>query len=140
MDDNYIPEGHTDFTEFFIGNIVFNPKSIGECKVEVYPNEGPIPHFHIFKPDHSFETCICIYSANYFAHGGKYRDTLNSKQCKQLNEWLELQNYNNFAFSITNWEAIVFAWGLGNPKCKSPNYQKVKMQPDYTRMLNFKDQ
>ena len=96
---NYIPEGHKDIEVFEIGTIEFkkpkhlfqeaeynsisgrlNQKSFGELKIEVYANEGQVPHFHIFNKDKSFQSCICIYSANYYGHGGKYLYQFNTKQ------------------------------------------------------------
>lgn len=109
--------------------------SVGKCKVEVYGGEGPIPHFHILKPDKSFQMCALIYSANYFSHGGKYTDTLNKPQRKILDNWLNEQNtkYPDF----TNWEAIAFQWNLANQKWSINRSDKVK--PDYTEMNTFKD-
>lgn len=81
-------EGHKDAEVVSLGSIIFedfmngqeienknkrfNPKAIGECKIEIYAGEGAVPHMHIFNSDKSFEACVCIYSNNYFAHGGKY--------------------------------------------------------------------
>lgn len=149
--ENYIPEGHEDIEVFHIGTIIFNdeiltekevninkrfkPKSIGECKVEVYSGEGQIPHFHIYNNDHSFDTCVCIHSANYFSHGNKYKDKFNSKQCKELDQWLR----NQFNEINTIWEIIRGMWEVSNPYCKFPNYLKVTKQPDYTKMKDFRD-
>jgi 5,10-methenyltetrahydromethanopterin hydrogenase len=74
MIKNYIPEGHVDAETAVIGTIIFDdiieekeatnltnrfkPKSIGECKVEIYPNEGQVPHFHIYNLNKTFQTCI----------------------------------------------------------------------------------
>ena len=117
----------------------FRPKRIGECKVCVYgPDEGQIPHFHIFNKDHSFECCVRIYENNFFSHGNKYRDILNASQCRELNEWLKLENGNSFN-KLTNWEGIVFLWENCNGYCKYPESKKVKIQPHYEDMYLFKD-
>lgn len=155
MNDNYIPEGHVDAEFATVGTIIFNdiieekeivdsarrfkPKSIGECKIEIYPNEGQVPHFHIYNLTKTFQTCICIYSNNYFSHGGKYKDKFNSRQCEQLNEWLANKNKNSYVGVITNWAMIEALWNTFNPECKFPEYRKVKTQPDYSKMINFKD-
>lgn len=147
-------EGHKDPEFYLLGTINFDdlineqeivqkdqrfkPKSIGECKVEIYPNEGPIPHMHVFNSDKTFEACICIYSNNYFAHGGKYTSKLSAKQCKEFNEWMN-KNNTKFPGSATNWQAVVFAWEIANPDCKFPENRKVKIQPHYEDMVNFKD-
>lgn len=152
--NNYYPEDHIDRTDFYIGTIIFpdtllqeyeisgkyrlNEKSIGECKIEVYAmKEGNIPHFHLFTPDHSFETCICIYSPNFFSHGGKYRDVLNSRQCKMLDEYLRQPSKQNPIDAV--WKLIQSTWEVGNQNCKFPQERKIYLQPDYSRMTQFKD-
>lgn len=150
----YIPEGHQDIEVFSIGYILFSENVIkeaevtrkegryvddkfGECKIEVYANEGQIPHFHLFNLDKSFETCICIYSNNYFAHGGKYTNKLNKRQCKELNDWLKQPNIKA---PLSNWEMIYAMWEAGNSeKCKFPEKRKVTIQPDYSELLNYKN-
>lgn len=152
MNDGYtIPEGHSDPEVLLVGNIDFedvfneqeigriNTKSIGECKVEIYPNEGSIPHMHIYNKDKSFDTCVCIYSNNYFSHGGKNKSKFTSKQCKEFNKWMTELN-NNFDPPTTNWQAIKSLWNIMNPDCKFPGSRKVKTQPHYEDMINFKDQ
>lgn len=147
-------EGHKDPEFYLLGTINFTnsineqevvqknqrfkTKSIGECKVEIYPNEGPVPHMHVYNNDKSFESCICVYSNNYFAHGGKYTSKFSSKQCREFNEWMKNQN-TKFPGNITNWQAVAFAWEIANPDCKFPENRKVKTQPHYEDMINFKD-
>ena len=117
----------------------FNTKSIGECKVLVCNGERQIPHMHIYNKDKSFDTCVCIYSNNYFSHGGKYKSKFTSKQCKEFNKWMTELN-NNFDPPTTNWQAIKSLWNVMNPDCKFPDSRKVKIQPHYEDMINFKDQ
>ena len=147
-------EGHTDEFVCLLGIINFNEsineqeienknnrfksKSIGECKIEVYSSEGPVPHMHVFNSDKSFEACICIYSNNYFAHGGKYTSKFSSKQCSEFNEWMKQRNSKSNGI-MSNWESAAFAWELANPDCKFPENHKVKIQPHYEDMINFKD-
>ena len=152
-EEKYIPEGHHDIEVWYIGTIIFpdtllqeaefsgktrlNLKSLGECKVEVYSNEGTIPHFHIFKPDHSFETCICIYSPNFFPHGLKYEGVLNSSQCKILDKYLRQPSKQDPEFSV--WRVIRLYWEANNSNlCKFPDNLKTTIQPDYTRMNSYK--
>ena len=116
----------------------FRTKSIGECKVEIYNGEGTVPHMHVFNKDKSFEACICIYSNNYFAHGGKYTDTFSSKQCREFNEWMSRLN-TKFPGALTNWQVAVGLWETDNPDCKFPENRKVRIQPHYEDMINFKD-
>lgn len=144
-------EGHKNFEYYKIGiidftdissiteeqiqdNRRFNPKSIGQCKINVYPNEGPIPHFHIFNKDKTFESCIRIYENMYFSHGGKYKDTLNPKQCRQLNEYLKSPSPR--LEKITLWEEIMLYW----ENATTYNYpKKCKTQPHYENMTLFRD-
>lgn len=147
-------EGHTGEVIYLLGTVNFEDlfneqeiesknkrfksKSIGDCKVEIYGDEGTVPHMHIFNNDKSFEACVCIYSNNYFAHGGKYTSKFSAKQCKEFNDWMSKINsksHNN----MTNWDAAVFLWEVANPDCKFPENRKVKTQPHYEDMVNFKD-
>jgi hypothetical protein len=148
-----IPEGHHLATEVTIGTIIFddllnedeiiskkgrfNPTGLGECKIEVYSGEGDIPHFHLFKEDNSFACCICIYSSHFFPHGGKYRSKLNSKQCKQLDDWLD--SPTKIDNRITNWGLIKIMWEIMNPQCKFPESKKVVKKPYYRNMIDFKE-
>ena len=143
-------DGHKDVEVCLLGTIIFEDlideqemesknnrfrtKSIGECKIEIYAGEGTVPHMHIFNNDKSFETCICIYSNNYFAHGGKYSDKFSSKQCGEFNEWM---GRINTKFRISNWQTVVGLWEFLNPDCKFPENCKIKIQPNYEDMINF---
>ena len=134
-------EGHTDDIIGLLGSINFSEsineqevenknnrfksKSIGECKVEIYSSECAVPHMHVFNCDKSFEACICIYSNNYFAHGGKYISKFSSKQCKEFNEWMKKIN-TKIPGDLTNWQAAVGFWEFANPDCKFPQNRKVK--------------
>lgn len=145
-------EDHNDLEYYRIGTIIFddefimekqiqtgntfNSKSIGECVIDIYPNEGPIPHFHIYNKDKSFNTCIRIYENMYFSHGGKYTDKFNSKQCKQLNEYLKQINPKISLRPTTIWESIVIEW----ENTSTYNYPyKVSSQPHYEDMTMFRD-
>ena len=116
----------------------FNTKRIGECKIEVYPKEGQIPHFHIFNKDHSFESCIRIYDNHYFSHGGKYRSILSAFQAKELDYWLRLQNSRSDKVN-SNWEFAKETWEFNNLNCIFPQNKKVSIQPDYSKMNSFRD-
>ena len=117
----------------------FNTKNIGEYKVEIYGGEGSIPHMHIYNSDKSFETCVCVYSNNYFSHGGKYSDKFTSKQCKEFNKWLKELNTKS-AIPMTNWEMVMTMWeGNNGNDCKFPENRKIRIQPHYEDMINYKD-
>ena len=70
---------------------------LGSCKVWVYTNEGPVPHFHIINKSKKFESCICLITNKYFSHGSKI-DILNNRQLKLLNKYMKSINKedNNF--------------------------------------------
>lgn len=151
-----IPEGHKDPDNIIVGTVLFDDlieekniepnlnkhlnlgKGIGKCKVEIYPNEGNIPHMHVYN-DSGFNTCICLHSPNYFSHGGKYKDKFTSNQCKIFNSWLSDINFGFTTSKITNWEAAVFIWNFMNPDCKFPESRKVTKQSYYVTMTDFKD-
>lgn len=140
---------HDEEIDYFIGTIVFKEdileqiisksklKKLGECEIHVYPNEGPIPHFHL-KNNDGFETCICIFSNRYFIHG-KYRDTLTSAQLKQLDEWLS----SNFDPISTNWYMIRSSWEILNEMYKNRSsyikYKNIYKKPDYTTIVGYSE-
>ena len=152
MNNFYIPKEHensTFDTKFLIGELIFtekylneveirddkryNPgKDIGECKIEVYGGERDIPHFHIFNKDGSFDTCIKIYSAEYFHHEGHIGVFNSSKDRKELDKWLRKRN--NILKNSTNWEIIVYLWESANPNCSFPSLKKTNIQPDYSKL------
>ena len=120
-------------TEMSPGSLPLSSK-IGFCKIEVWPDEGPIPHFHIItKNNIKWECCICIYEAKYFYHGTK-TGTLSSKQLKILDKWLrEKSKLDTSNIGVTNWDIIRFYWsGQGNPTINVPDNC---IQPDYTKTI-----
>ena len=137
-------DNHKDATKATIGYIFFpdplnenniavgknkiSLPTIGECKIEVFPNEGDIPHFHIRNEEAKFDTCVKIYSAEQFIHG-KHNGILNNKQCKALNKWLDMKPRGKF----TNWETIENIYFVFNPDCKFPE-NKCNGKPDYSHM------
>ena len=55
--------GEEFIAEMSPGSVPLSYK-IGFCKIEVWPNEGPSPHFHIIsKNDINWECCIEIYNS-----------------------------------------------------------------------------
>lgn len=118
------------------GNDRVNFKNIGKCKIEVYSKEGQVPHFHLCSVNSKFESCIKIYSAEYFPHGGKYEGTLNSKQCKVLDKWMK-EPHHGFR-GLNNWQVIAGYWETDNPNCLFPEKDKVIEKPKYDR-LNQKE-
>lgn len=90
---------------------------------------GNIPHFHIVDKatlGRDFHTCIKIETPEYFHHEGK-EDVLNSKQRKNLNDFLKNKN----ELGITNWKYLVTTWNINN---SNKNIDKDIAQPDYTKL------
>lgn len=114
----------------------FNTKHIGECTIEIFANEGPIPHFHIYNKNGTFNTCVRIYENEYFSHGNKYRSKFNANQCRQLNEYLK-QPYSEASNIISVWEYIEKFWS-SNSNFDYPN--KTKIQPHYENMRETRDE
>jgi hypothetical protein len=137
--------GEIDFSQSIneseIGNqnSRFSIKKVGPCKIEVYNGEGQIPHFYITGIGKKFNCCVRIYDAHFFSHGNKYRDTLNSSQCNDLNNWL-MQINSKMAVPMTNWQAIKSLWETLNSDCKYPEKLKTTSQPDYSKMSLFRDE
>lgn len=124
--------GNFNINENTLGVAHFG-SGLGDCKIQVFNNEGPIPHFHITNESKNFHCCPCIYEPVYFNHGVKV-DRLDSSQRKELNQWLSKQN--KFVPTSTNWEMIAAAWQmLENP---TKNIPKNAKQPDYTQLHNMR--
>lgn len=90
---------------------------------------GNIPHFHIVDKatlGRDFHTCIKIETPEYFHHEGK-EDVLNSKQRKNLNDFLKNKN----ELDVTNWKYLVTTWNINN---SNKNVDKDIVQPDYTKL------
>ena len=106
---------------------------ITDDNYEIYVNtndSGKIPHFHYRKANDwvAFHTCIKIEKAEYFHHGNN-QDILNSKQKKELVEFLKdkpkSKRYE------TNWDLLVEMWNLNNSDVEID--EGVEM-PDYRNL------
>lgn len=137
MNKDSIFVGTINFDEMIneIGIGLLSLKSLGECNIYIYTNEGTIPHFHIISRSENFECCVCIYEPLYFDHGYK-TGKLNAKQRKQMNNWLK-KKYNTLQ-KETNWEMIKLYWKTNNPSNNKYSIQETNTQPDYTNMENYK--
>ena len=95
-----------------------------------------IPHFHIgdsetYPKCTKFQTCLKIESPEYFPHGGKYTDRLNSNQLEQLIEFLKIEDEEG----ESNWKFLLRTWNRNSSKMKVEINQEI---PDYT-LLNETD-
>lgn len=91
---------------------------------------GFIPHFHIgdsetYPKCTKFQTCLKIESPEYFPHGGKYTDRLNSNQLEQLIEFLKTEDEEG----ESNWKFLLRTWNRNSSKMKVEINQEI---PDYT--------
>ena len=117
-------------------------QKIGKVKINVYANEGPVPHFHI--EGDGFSCCVCIFDNMYFDHG-IHTDTLNKSQCKQLDEFM--RDKSEIDPIHTNWEMCKIAWEMNNISSNDNinivnryrmMYGDRKQQPDYTDIKGYK--
>ena len=141
-DPNYVDHlyiGKVDLTvsdenvinEYGVGKLNF--KQAGLCSIEVFGDEGLIPHFHVVGIN--FECCPCIYEPLYFNHGYK-TDKLSKKELKILDTWLRQAHKN---LNISNWEYICMIWEeCGNPMNIANKY-KNPVQPHYEDTVNMRN-
>lgn len=104
---------------------------------EIYINTndgGKIPHFHYRKANDwkAFHTCIMIEKPEYFHHGSK-QDVLNSKQKKELVEFLNAKPKNKRY--ETHWEYLVSMWNDNNSDVE---IDETIQMPDYQQLPNKK--
>ena len=121
--------------------------------VFVHPNEGEMPHFHVFdKPGmhrtqthkDGFHTCIEIRTNKYFKHG-VYTDNLDQKSRKALDEFMnEIRESPKYRSDIgcTNFEHTINEWDDNNAQ-EGENIKKfvnpdpdVTPKPDYTTLID----
>ena len=104
-----------------------------EFEIVIYTDDpGNIPHMHILDASthgNNFSSCVKLESAEYFPHGGKYKDKFNSKQRKAFNEFMKSKPKNK-RFS-TNYEYACSMWNDNNSKT---NVDETREQPDYTKL------
>lgn len=102
-----------------------------DSKLTIYVRSndpGNIPHFHIVDKStlgKEFHTCIEIQTNKYFHHTGK-EDNLNSKQRKELNDFLKSKHRNR---SLSNWMYLLQIWNDNNSNIE---VDELQTQPDYT--------
>lgn len=148
MNKKYIPNNEIDI--FHIGDIdlsisiaeqavgMFNISPFGECKVDIYGKEGPIPHFHITHEDKkkkkSLSCCIKIFEPEYFVHG-THKGVLSNEQIKILDSWL--QSPHRLDISRCNWEVIRDLWIIISSYMTPELYREYKQrkQPNYLLMI-----
>lgn len=132
------------FKELF-GKLLNEERGGGKVKnfdVIVGENEGIIPHFHLLNESENKFTAIRLDAPYYFLHGDK-NYILNSKEKKELINWLNSSNINgvktvdkNGILPSCNWENLRNSWNI-----MYSNNQVVCLKPDYS-LLNkdYKDQ
>lgn len=108
---------------------------MGNFDVVVYTDDmGYIPHVHILDKatrGHEFDACVRLENNQYFSHG-THTDTLNSKQRKLFNSFMN-EPHRNVHYR-NNYEYAVNLWNDNN----SSSYVQIKedengniIVPDY---------
>lgn len=104
-----------------------------ELKVFINGSEGNTPHMHIWDNSsngHSFHTCVCLNSINYFHHSGK-EGVLSQKQKESLVEFLKSECSKNHRYK-TNWEYALSMWNDNNPTSTKVDEESDVL--DYTQL------
>ena len=121
-----------EFDNLFIEetlDVNYSIKHHGKCKIAVYENEGPVPHFHIFSIDNTFICCIRLDKPEYFSHG-KYKGKLSNSDIRKL---ITVLNTVDEELNMTNFEYACYLWNKHTNTVKSKIKKPYKM-PDYTKL------
>lgn len=117
-------------------NRLYEMAKIGRFKnlyIYIWMNDGGnVPHFHIsdsanYPQNSTIEISVKIQSAEYFPHGGKYEDKLNSKQKKELVKFLN----SHTSLGVSNWKILIDTWNRNNSGMNIPISTPM---PDYTQL------
>lgn len=88
---------------------------MGNMDVLIYTDDmGYIPHFHIVDKatrGKEFDTCVRLENNQYFLHGN-HNDTLNSRQRKMLDDFMNAPSRN--VHYRNNYECAVNLWNDNN--------------------------
>lgn len=115
-------------------------KKLTETKVNVYSNEGPIPHFHLECEKEAFFCCPCIFAPLYFDHDTK-TSKLEPFQLSILDNWLREINPDtkHAKPNETRWHTIARIFKEINTIFPREFFDyKTYPQPDYTKMVNMR--
>ena len=103
-----------------------------DCKLCVYANEGPIPHFHFYSKtggDYG-GGCIRLDLPEYFNHGN-HTEKLNRRNIKRVQEWAKSPHRLLGRYGLNNWEAMCIYWNDSNPDHPLPDNLEM---PDYSKL------
>lgn len=115
---------------------LYEMAKIGRFKdlyIYIWMNDGGnVPHFHIsdsanYPQNSTIEISVKIQSAEYFPHGNKYEDQLNSKQKKELVKFFNSKT----ALGVSNWMILIDTWNRNNSSINLPISTPM---PDYTKL------
>lgn len=111
------------------------------CHININPDEGDTPHFHIVSDDTSFECCLCIFEAMYFNHK-KHHGFLNQDGLNSLDSFLRETSIKAADGKTTNWQYIATIWNYANPEhgriIVNSRGEFIVFQPDYTKTCGNK--
>lgn len=106
---------------------------VDDFEVIVYTDDpGNIPHVHIIDTatrGEKFSSCVKLEVAEYFPHGGKYKDKFNAKERKAFDKFMRSKPRNNRY--ATNYEYACAMWNDNNSK---RNVDETREQLDYTKL------
>ena len=102
---------------------------------------GNEPHVHVVDENtggREFSACIKLTSPEYFSHGDKYEDTLNSRQKKAFVEFMkEKISESRVVKPVTNYEYCCYLWNKNNSNVSvEVQYDENDnpIIPDYTQL------
>lgn len=120
-------------TEEAVSKSLYLSQRLKQCKIDVYGDEGPIPHFHITcRPegsDKTFYSAVSLTHNMYFKHG-KYKGTLTNSEKKELHKFLfsknsKLQNKTNYEVMCEIWNKDADRMFVLKNYDKIPNYKEL---------------
>ena len=121
----YLPEDLNEMSRFGV-----IPKSKYEIHIE--GGEGFTPHMNIcIKTGKNVVLRVCLLKNEYFREKDDVKNTLNSKERKALNDYLN--EIYNVEFGINRWQNLCMQWNEYNPSHKIENIKTTK-QPDYSEI------
>ncbi len=103
---------------------------LGKLKIYVYGKESKDnPHMHLLNESIGFESCLKLYSPEYFTHGSK-NGKFNNKQLEVIDKFLRSSHEGSM---ITKWQFACMTWDGANNCMK---FRITNKQPDYTKVNN----
>ena len=107
-------------------------RKLNNCIIEVRSREGfNVPHFHITNGE--YDACIMIFNNKYFNHNDECNDKLTSRQCKELEKWMNQPTTckkKPAGINLNNWQMMQLLWNQyhnTNYNREQPNYSTISV-------------